>query len=203
MKEPRISAVLLAAGLSTRMEGENKMLLPFQQTIIIQHVYNQLLDGGVSEIIVVGGRNFEGLQEVLRLRESDQLVFNEEFESGMTSSIQAGVRKASGDAFMICLGDMPLLSGDHYKSISAFFSKTHRVDNHCIVIPETNGKRGNPVVFSKHYLAEILNNQEHNGCKSVIENNREHVVKFENKSAKFLMDIDTPEDYQQLLHETN
>ncbi len=202
MNRPHISAILLAAGSSLRMGGRNKMLLPFQENNILQHAYNQLLASAVEEIIVVGGMGFDDLANSLIFRDSDHLLFNSNFEKGLTSSIQAGVREASRDAFMICLGDMPQLCTTDYLALMAFFKQQYAEDIKSIVLPEVNEQRGNPVIFSNHYREEILANKEPNGCKSVIQNNAGHLHIFKSDQKAYLTDVDTPEDYQRLLDGT-
>ncbi len=203
MTQPRISAILLAAGLSSRMGGRNKMLLPFQENIVIQHSYNQLLNSQIEEIVVVGGMGFEDLVASLQFRDSDHLVLNTNFEKGMTSSIQTGLKYLNGEAFMVCLGDMPLLKNHHYNRLINHFRQSYVNDKSTIVLPEVNGQRGNPVIFSNHYREEVLAHEEPNGCKSVIENNINHLVKLISTESEYLIDIDTPEDYQRLLHGTD
>ena len=158
MREPSISAILLAAGLSTRMGGPNKMLLPFQETIVIQHTYNQLSNCGVKEVIVVGGEGFDDLKAVLRLRESDCLVQNSNYINGMTSSIKEGVANATGDAFIICLGDMPQLNTECYSSMVEAYMATYSRNAKAIMSPVVNGVRGNPVIFSGAHKKEIMEN---------------------------------------------
>ncbi len=54
-----ISAIVLAAGLSARMEGKNKMLLPFDGKTVIEKVVANIIASGINELIVVTGRDVE------------------------------------------------------------------------------------------------------------------------------------------------
>ena len=156
----------------------------------------------IYEVIVVGGEGFDDLKAVLRLRESDCLVQNSNYINGMTSSIKEGVANATGDAFIICLGDMPQLNTECYSSMVEAYMATYSRNAKAIMSPVVNGVRGNPVIFSGAHKKEIMENAQPNGCKSVIDKNARDLLLFESEDVAFLNDIDTPEDYQQLLHES-
>ena len=96
-----VSAILLAAGSSTRMGGVNKLLLPWKNSTVIAHTIQQLLTSGAGEVIVVTGYQHE---EVIKAISEFPVavVHNPLHESGMTGSIQAGVAVAAGDSFMTC-----------------------------------------------------------------------------------------------------
>ncbi len=85
-----ISAIVLAAGTSSRMGAKNKLLLPFKSSTFIENLVAQLLKSTVDEVIVVLGHEKDNIKQVLTQKE---LVFtvNINYNSGMTSSIQAGI----------------------------------------------------------------------------------------------------------------
>ncbi len=186
-----ISAIVLAAGTSSRMGAKNKLLLPFKDDTFIVHVVKQLLKSTVDEVIVVLGHEKEIVKQVLTQKE---LVFtvNSNYKSGMTSSIQAGIKASSKntDGYLICLSDMPFLTTSDYNKILASVS-----GNKEIILPFYTNQKGNPVYFSKDFREEILIHTAPEGCKGIVQNNKDHLVKIPFDNTHILKDIDTEEDY--------
>jgi len=197
----KITAILLAAGLSSRMKGENKMLLPYKGTTILQSTYDQLKASNVDRVIIVGGSFYEQIVKQIKIDSSDKIIQNNNPAAGMTSSIQTGVKTDKENAFMICLGDMPLISSKQYKVLIDCYLAAVQKDQKTIVVPKVNDQQGNPVIFSQHYREDILMNLEPNGCKSVIELNKSHLVHLNTNDSHYLSDIDTPEDYDQIIND--
>jgi molybdenum cofactor cytidylyltransferase len=189
----KLSAIVLAAGISERMGTQNKLLLSWGDQCIMEATINQILKAHLFEIIVVSAH------ETLRtLKVSDQIkiVENRNYSQGMTSSIKTGIRACdtSSDGFMICLADQPFISSDIYSKIyRAFETNPDR-----IIAPFFQGKKGNPVVFSRRYESALLNNPNSNGCKSVVEKNWPDIVRVDINQGVILEDIDTPEAYRAL-----
>lgn len=197
--EVKVSAILLAAGLSGRMKGRNKLLMPWHEKTLISHAYEQLSASEVVEVIVVLGRDNNQILQAVELHEGDKAIFNAHFERGMTSSIQAGVREAKGDAFMICLGDMPMLTSQHYNALIAEYARAFQTDSRAILMPVVNGKRGNPVIFSGCYRQDILNHRATKGCRQITMDNLRHLVEYTTEELAYLTDVDVPEDYDRLI----
>jgi len=197
----KITAILLAAGLSSRMKGKNKMFLPYAKTSILQHTYSMLSDSDVDSVIIVCGEHYQRYVNLLKLNKNDRIVQNYHPEYGLTSSIQTGVKAATEAAVMICLADMPLLDTGHYNALINHYKATAKIDNQAIVLPKVKTQHGNPVIFSEHYREEILNEVQPNGCKSVITLNKSHLVTFKTDDSQFLVDIDSPEDYDQIIND--
>ena len=192
----KVSAIVLAAGLSRRMGKENKMGLIYKGKPIVQHVIDQLQISSAYETIIVTSEVSQGLfpdQEVL---------LNELYKTGMTSSIQAGVRAASeqSDGYMICLGDQPLIRPQDYDQIIQAFDESLKNDPETITLPSFEGKKGNPVIFSCRYKNAILNHQQPEGCKEIVQRNKKHVVFTALDAPAILQDVDLPEDYQSLIN---
>jgi molybdenum cofactor cytidylyltransferase len=100
-----LTAIVLAAGMSERMAGENKLLLPFGDKTMLETTLGQILAASVGEVAVVTGHEAERVQVFLKNRRV-KTVLNSDFAIGMTSSIQAGVRAASPVSnFYFCFHD--------------------------------------------------------------------------------------------------
>ena len=81
---PKISGIILAAGLSTRM-GEPKQLLPFGNSTIIETVIDNLLGSKLNEVIVVVGHEAEKVQARIR-HKPVEIAFNPDYQAGMLTS---------------------------------------------------------------------------------------------------------------------
>lgn len=200
-KDQSITAILLAAGLSSRMRGENKMLMPFHKTTILQTTYDQIASSKVDQVIVVAGNFYQRIVNQVKINSTDKILHNHKPEAGMTSSIKTGVKGVKENAFMICLGDMPTIKTEHYNALIDCFCEASEIDDKTIAVPMVNGQQANPVIFSHGYKEEILANAEPNGCKSVIELNKSHLVYLNTEDSHYLSDIDTPEDYDQIIND--
>lgn len=193
-----VSAIILAAGSSTRMQGSNKLLLPWIDGTVIRHTAQQILDAGIRDIIVVTGHEAAKVEAALvglKLR----TVFNPAYRSGMTGSIQSGVLAANGDAYMICLGDMVKVTAGEYAELVIKADELAASGEPFIVLPRFQKQKANPVIFSGHFRSDILGHTEPEGCKAIVESNMDLVTWLDMKDSNVLMDIDYREDYQKLL----
>jgi len=198
VKSPKkLSAIILAAGLSRRMGDENKLLLPYKDSSLIQETIRQLsLTKNIYEIIVVLGHEAKILNDHIKSQDL-QRVFNPDFETGQTTSIQVGVRAAevSSQGFMICLGDMPFLQSEDYDALISFWNQSERGK---IIRPIVNDKPGHPVIFDAIYRTDILKETYTEGCRTVIQKHKQHLIHYATDYGHYLIDIDTPEDKAKL-----
>ncbi|MEL6864032.1 MAG: nucleotidyltransferase family protein [Bacteroidota bacterium] len=194
-----ISAILLAAGQSSRMGLANKLLLPYDGMPLIRHMVRQLSAAAIDELILVTGYEAERV-----LAELDGFSFhsvhNPNYPLGMTSSIQAGIRKADklSKAYMIALADLPLLqTADYQLLIQAYW--LHSPSSRPIQVPTYQEARGHPVIFDHSYRDELLAHQAPEGCKGIIKAHFEAVQYLKMPNNHILRDVDTPESYQAIL----
>lgn len=189
-----ITAIITAAGMSKRMGEENKLLLPINGKAMFLHTVDAVLNSEIDDIILVTGYEPKKIKTALGNRKV-KLIYNENYESGLTSSIQAGVFASSEKTkgYLICLSDMPLLKKEH---INTILIESKSTPDKSIFIPKINNKRSHPILLSSEYKTEILEHQSPNGCKEIIKKNEDeiHFVYF---SEDFSKDIDTPEAYKE------
>ncbi len=199
-----ISCVLLAAGLSSRMEGENKLLMSLEGKTILAHTLEALIASDAGEVIVVLGYQTKEIQSFIDSNNyAVKTVYNRNFAEGMTSSIKAGVEITSSetDGIMICLADMPFIKPNEYNQIIKGLKQAMKSNPDTIVVPYYNGKRGNPVIFSATYKSEILNHEKLEGCKGLIKSYPQNVREI-NLTSKFItLDIDTQEEFESALQD--
>lgn len=196
----RLSAIILAAGASRRMENKNKLLLPYRGTTVLAHTAGNILSAGYTDVIVVTGHEAAAVQKAVR-HLPVRCINNEQHEKGMTGSIQTGVREATGDGYMICLSDMVLITPEEYSLLQKAFETRYSQDQRCICLPEYRGTKGNPVIFSAFYREAILRHPEKEGCKGIVRAHPQHQYRVEMPSDSILKDMDDPEQYQSLLQE--
>jgi molybdenum cofactor cytidylyltransferase len=190
------SAIVLAAGTSSRMGAPNKLLLDFDGIPLVRHVVTRIVASEPFETIVVTGHQYVDVKNALTGL-NVTFVHNPDFEQGMTSSIKAGVAIAKGTGFMICLSDMYALPSVRYRELMEFFLAKLTKDDFSICLPFYKGERGNPVVFSSAFREAILRHAEPEGCRKIVQDNAEHLYKLNITSSEILQDLDTPDDYQQ------
>jgi molybdenum cofactor cytidylyltransferase len=177
------------------MGGPNKLLLPFGNDTILEHTLRQLLVADVGPVIVVTGHQREAIATILT-GYPVQEVYNTDFRTGMTSSIQAGVRAAEAQGYMICLSDMPMIPAAVYQLLKDQFLERLPTDERLIVMPRFGTQKGNPVLFSAAYREAILNHPEPEGCRGIVQTHAAHVWWVDVPEDGVVRDVDTPEDYQ-------
>jgi len=170
-----ISSILLAAGQSKRMQGENKLIKKIKGIPLIQHAIKNILDSPIEELIIVLGHQKEIIEKLIDKNKKIKIVFNKDFKSGMASSIKTGLVNLSQntEAFFICLGDMPFVNKNIYTKLIDFKDKNE------IIIPTFNGQQGNPILFSKNMKNKILAIQGDSGAKKIIETEKNKILNIE------------------------
>ena len=188
-----ISAVLLAAGQSRRMNGQNKLSKKIQEIPLIKHSVNNILDSLVDELIIVLGYQREIIEKLIDNNKKIKIVFNEKFESGMASSIKTGLNHLSEktDAFFICLGDMPLVNKDIYNQIIQ--SRNNKKE---IFVPNYNGQQGNPILFSMSMKKEIMRIQGDSGGKKILEQNQDKLLNLSINNEVIISDFNTEDSFK-------
>jgi molybdenum cofactor cytidylyltransferase len=190
-----IGAVVLAAGLSTRM-GSPKMLLKWGSSTVIEQVVDSLNQAGVDEVVVVAGALFEKLR-VLLYAQDVLVVVNPKYENGeMTDSLQIGlsVLANSTSAAMIVLGDQPFVNPATVRMLIRAFEKTI----HNIVMPSIKNRRGHPWIIRRTLWKEIMALQAPLTMRDFMRTNQEDIHYVLVDDENIIKDMDTPEDYQRL-----
>ncbi len=193
---PRIGALLLAAGQSRRMGGPNKLLAEVDGTPMVAHVARRLLASRARPIIAVLGNQAEAVDAALGKLPVER-VRNPEFAGGLSTSLKRGIAALPPDldGALVCLGDMPLISGRHIDRLIAAFNP---LEGRAIIVPTRRGKRGNPVLWSKRFFPDMTELAGDVGAKHLIGEHAELVAEVEMDDDAILVDIDTPEALEAL-----
>jgi len=187
---PRIAAILLAAGKSSRM-GSNKMLEDIGGTPMVARTAQRLLSSHARPIVAVLGNQADTVDAALGKLPVER-VRNANFADGLSTSLKAGLGALpSGiDGAIVCLGDMPLITGrDLDKLIAAF----NPLEGRAIVVPVRNGKRGNPVLWARRFFPEMAALAGDVGARHLIGEHADLVAEVEMDTDSVLVDIDTPD----------
>jgi xanthine dehydrogenase accessory factor len=192
---PVISAVILAAGESRRM-GSPKLLLPYIDKTIIETVIQTIIQSQVKHIIVVLGSEKDKIREQI-LNYPVIIAENPEYQNGMLSSIQCGLRAVPDDtdAVMILLGDQPMVTGPVIDQLTDTYQHTDKG----ILIAVHQEKRGHPILFNIKYRKEIEQLMFQNSMHDFTRKFASDIMEVETGTADILIDIDTPEDYHKEL----
>jgi len=183
----KFAGLILAAGGSSRMGDENKLTMPFKGKPMVKHVVNAVMYSNLDHACMVVGHDASKIKTLMGNKEI-QFVENDQWTSGMASSIVAGVRQLNNyDGILILLGDMPMVTSELINAII-----NHGTSDKIVVLTK-EGRQGNPVFFSSKFFEELMKLDGDYGAKSVIQNNRSSVLQIEVQSNAIFKDFDTHE----------
>lgn len=193
------AAVVLAAGNSTRM-GQQKILLPFNGTTVIEHIVARITASGISEIIVVVGRDAAKIRQALQ-NAPVIIVDNPDYEQGMLTSVRAGLSASTdqSNAALICLGDQPAIQ----TSVIEAVMNQGTLEDTNIVVPVYRDRRGHPLYIPKQYWPNVLNAYDDTGLRGLLQEFSHAVQHLPVDESWILDDMDYPEDYQRELDRLN
>ncbi|MDG1438432.1 MAG: nucleotidyltransferase family protein [Emcibacteraceae bacterium] len=191
----RIAAIVLAAGRSTRMGADNKLLLTFNDKTMVNYVVEQLFESKVCDIYVVTGNEAEAVQKSITGQVN--YVHNDEFAQGLSTSVKRGIAALPDDVegVMICLGDMPYITAKNYNELITAYEKGK------IVAPTNDGKIGNPLIFSRVFFPDFEGLDGDKGARKLLKDYPEKIIECDLGTDAIFQDIDTPEEYDDTLDE--
>jgi molybdenum cofactor cytidylyltransferase len=189
----RAIAVVTAAGSAERFGGK-KLLARIAGEPLLDHTIRSLLEGGVTEVIVVVGTDARAeLERDVNAMNDPRVrpVENPDPSRGMFSSIQAGAATANGDALVVLPGDMPYVRPETVRAVIAKYR-----ERPAIVSPRYNGKRGHPVVMPLSLRDEIAATAPTANLHEVIKHHQDERVDLDVDDAGVVRDVDTPADLE-------
>jgi molybdenum cofactor cytidylyltransferase len=189
-RAPRIGAIVLAAGLSSRM-GRNKLLADIDGKPLLRRVVEAASASSVDPIIVVSGNAADETAAALAGLQV-RVVDNPDYRSGLSTSLKCGLRALPDDCdgAMVLLGDMPAITASLIDKLVAAFDPA---ESRAICVATYRGKRGNPVLWARQFFPDMLQLAGDVGAKHLIAANGEVVCEVEAADDAPLIDIDTPE----------
>jgi molybdenum cofactor cytidylyltransferase len=186
-----VAAIILAAGRSTRMGGPNKLLAELGGKALVRIVTEQVLASKAQGVIVVTGHQAAEVQKALRGLKVT-FVHNPDFADGLASSVKTGIAAvpADADGAVVCLGDMPLISAHLIDRLIEAFAPDR---GNLIAVPVSDGRRGNPVLWSRRFFNELMTLDGDIGARHLIARHSEAVAEVSVEGRGAFLDIDTPQ----------
>jgi len=190
-----IAAVVLTGGKSERM-GRPKALLRFQGRTFLEHVLAAIRDAGIEQTAVVVGHHRKEIHEAFPAL---SLVYNPDYNDGMSTSVKAGLKAlprgvAGAGIFLV---DHPQIDAATIALLAGELCRGH------VILPAYGERRGHPVFFAADLFDEILALGPGEGLNQVVRRDPQRVIVVPVANPGVLLDIDTPEQFENLLRETS
>ncbi|AFY57952.1 putative MobA-like protein [Rivularia sp. PCC 7116] len=191
-----VGLIILAAGKASRM-GKPKQLLTYQGNNLISHAVKIGLNSICKPVLVVLGAYAEKIKPEID-KFPVQILENPVWETGMASSISAGIKaiKQSNhnlDAVIIGLTDQPLISEAVFNQLIQKYQETENK----IIASAYDDVVGVPALFHQNLFVELMQLEGDKGAKALMRKYQDEVLAIEIPEAA--IDIDTPDDYEKLL----
>lgn len=195
------SAVVMAAGKSERMKGQNKLLLPLGNQAVVARTVSRVLESDVRDLVVVLGYEAGLVKQAIRKTIPGNrpvnltFVTNDRYAEGQATSVAAGTRHLARDS-LACFfipGDQPFLSPLLMRHLMEEFEEGR------ILIPVINGTRSSPVLFDRRFYRDLSALEGDLGGRQVIREHGNEVIEIPCSNPAAGFDLDTPEDYQKAL----
>lgn len=195
-EKPQFSAVILAAGMSSRM-GRPKQLLRVMGKSMLEHAITAAKGAGiVSPVLVIGAFAADILRDI-KLASKCETIFNKDYKDGQATSLRVGVEAVKGkcDAAIFMLSDQPLIDAVLITELMEQFSN-YRPD---ILYPVYKKQRGNPVVISARLFSRLINSSGDQGARFLFNDNSLALRAYQVENRAVITDVDTWLDYLRLL----
>lgn len=192
-----ISAIVLAAGTSSRM-GRPKPLLKVGGQRLLERVLTAVHHSAAEEVIVVLGSDADRVLEKVPVN-GVNVVVNERYPEGISTSIRAGIRSLSPEAesALVVLGDQPFLRSETLDTLG----KEWKATGAPVLIPTFKGVRGNPVLLDRSVFGDVQGITGDRGCRGIFGNYEGKIVEVPVSDPGVLLDIDTEEQLERVAHD--
>ncbi|MFC5387648.1 NTP transferase domain-containing protein [Aquamicrobium segne] len=187
---PKVHAVVLAAGRSSRMGGPNKMLALFDDEPLVHRTAARVLATKADGALLVTGHQRELVEAALQDLDL-RLVHNPAFADGLSTSLKTAIAAVpdSADGALIVLGDMPNITSEDMDLLIHEFRTSGGTS---IVRAVSNGKRGNPVILPRSLFETVAGLHGDIGARHLVETSELDIIDVE-IGADAAVDVDTPE----------
>ncbi|WP_158736888.1 NTP transferase domain-containing protein [Alteribacillus sp. YIM 98480] len=200
MGDKKIKAVILASGMSRRMKTA-KQLLPYKEGTLLSHCIKNVLQPPFDEVIAVVGHQQEHIKENVKIADPRfRWKYNKQFQHGQSSALKCVVPEIQeADGIMVFLADQPLIQTKtmtkvYNRAVQLLSSSTDSI----VIQPSYRLKKGHPVFFSHDLFDHFYSLSGDEGGKRVIQI-AQYYEMIDGNDSGILFDIDSWEDYEQLL----
>lgn len=193
-----IGAIILAAGMSTRM-GKPKQFLLINGKPLFRYAVERALQAKQRPIVVVGGEHVDQLHFLCRDLPQVEIIYNPNYKTGIASSLKLGIEavRHKTKAAMIYLADQPLVPHVLVESLQKIYW-SHKSNEVLIVRPQYNGIAGHPVLIDASLYPEFEHLQGDEGGKSILKRYHHCLKHFPCTEPIWGADVDTEEDLNRI-----
>lgn len=181
-----VDAFILAAGYSSRANGF-KMEFLVQGKPILQRCIESFYDN-CNRIIVVSGFRHEKVKSLTSNYSKVNVIYNEDFDKGMFTSVKKGIKNVYGERFFLTPGDYPFISKEIVQKLLN--------ENNEVIVPSYKGKGGHPILLKNSLIEEILNEPQDSNLKIYL--GKKECLFLDVDDENILLDVDTIEDYNNI-----
>lgn len=193
-----VAGIILAAGRSTRMGTAKALLRAPDGVTFVARLIRTLVRGGIDAPLIVGRSDDDKLQAEVESAGARLVINRDADEGGQLSSLLAGLDKADRpgvSGVMVIPVDAPMVMPDTVARLIAVFSDT----SGAIIRARYQGRNGHPVIFSRSLFDELRHASRDAGAKAVLRAHQDAVINVDVDDPGVVGDIDTPEDYRNLV----
>jgi len=196
-RDARVAVVVLAAGTSSRMAPHNKLLITDRTgKPMVARVVDNILASEARPIIVVTGHRADEVEQAIG-RRPVRFAHAGDFAEGLSASLRTGLAALpdQASAVLVCLGDMPLVTGRVIDRLLAAYDPD---EGRTIIVPTYQGKQGNPILWDRRYVGEMMALTGDLGARLLLQQHLEAVTEVEVGEDAVLRDFDTVESLASL-----
>ena len=199
-REKKIMGVILAAGNSTRMGKENKLLRNIGDASLVRNTAVEMLKSELDSCSIVLGYQSDKIAEVIKDL-NIKLILNPLWEEGQASSLKAALNTldATYSDLLIMLGDLPGVKSKHINKIIEEHLLTNNRKSK-ITIPSFNGTKGNPVIWGRSFFTDLSNLKGDVGGRALFSQHPAAINLLDMEDPAVVSDTDTAEDFENFLN---
>ena len=188
-----IKAILLAAGQSKRLKGENKLVKTFRNKPLINHILNSLHKSKVNKVVIVLGYQDKKIKKIIKKNKKNIFVINKNYKYGISSSIKAGLKKISkkDKGFIILQSDMPFIKNSDINKLYQSINKK----NYLVHALKFKNKVGNPMGFKTSILNKFKKIKGNFGAKFMVKRLKKNTNFIKVSSERIFKDFDYKKDF--------
>ncbi len=195
----RITGIILAAGVSSRMGTANKLLLKYKNHTIIEEVFHNISTSQIDDILIITGFEHDRIYELFdkKLSHKIRIILNKNYQKGRSESIKCAIRNIyhKADAALFMVADKPGVSHALIDRALIRFKK----DNPPILYVKTPKGRGHPIIFSKTLFDDLLRFEGDQVGNDLVKKYASSLIELDDENPQ--MDIDSENDYRFLIRD--
>ncbi len=189
-----MQAIVLGAGLSRRM-GEQKLLLPFGKSTILETVLDNLLLSGIMPVILVLSAYVADRLPHLGELSDLKIIINSRPEDGQASSLKLGLETLLPEPFCLMCADLPMVKPHEISEMKALFQDRKGCTG---AVPYRDGRFGHPVFMEYLWVKRLMSVEGDRGGRDVLMKHKDELL-LSAAHDSFFYDVDTPEEYEKLM----